>query len=145
MQAESTTTSSHIIDLFADNPFAICHQQLPAEKSSGTPEPEANQSDDTEDVTVYKGGLNRKPEKRKTHPDVCQRCDSGSVLPAEKFITKRGFVLMQRRWVVERDFAWAARFSRLATDYERLDITLKRPHLLAFPILMLRKLVSTLN
>jgi transposase len=29
---------------------------------------------------------------------------------------KRGFVLLPRRWVVERSFAWSARFSRLARD-----------------------------
>ena len=29
---------------------------------------------------------------------------------------KRGFVLLARRWVVERDFAWASRFRRLAKD-----------------------------
>jgi len=27
---------------------------------------------------------------------------------------KRGFVLLPRRWVVERSFAWAARFDRVA-------------------------------
>lgn len=32
---------------------------------------------------------------------------------------RRGFVLLPRRWVVERSFAWAARFRRLARDYER--------------------------
>ena len=32
---------------------------------------------------------------------------------------KRGFVLLPRRWVVERSFAWMARFRRLAKDYER--------------------------
>src|SRR5215203_4670116 len=37
---------------------------------------------------------------------------------------KRGFVLLPRRWVVERDFAWASRFRRLAKDYERLPATL---------------------
>ena len=37
---------------------------------------------------------------------------------------KRGFVLLPRRWVVERAFAWAARFRRLASDYERLAATL---------------------
>jgi transposase len=37
---------------------------------------------------------------------------------------KRGFVLLPRRWVVERSFAWAARFRRLARDYERLSQTL---------------------
>lgn len=39
---------------------------------------------------------------------------------------KRGFVLLPRRWVVERDFAWASRFRRLAKDYERLPATLWR-------------------
>ena len=29
---------------------------------------------------------------------------------------KRGFVLLPRRWVVERSFAWMARFRRLAKD-----------------------------
>ncbi len=33
---------------------------------------------------------------------------------------KRGFVLLPRRWVVERSFAWTSRFRRLARDYERL-------------------------
>ena len=37
---------------------------------------------------------------------------------------KRGFILLPRRWVVERSFAWAARFRRLARDYERLAQTL---------------------
>jgi transposase len=36
---------------------------------------------------------------------------------------KRGFVLLPRRRVVERSFAWAARFRRLARDYERLPAT----------------------
>jgi predicted RNase H-like nuclease/transposase len=30
---------------------------------------------------------------------------------------KRGFVLLPRRWVVERSFGWTARFRRLARDY----------------------------
>lgn len=33
---------------------------------------------------------------------------------------KRGFVLLPRRWVVERSFAWVARLRRSARDYERL-------------------------
>ena len=32
-------------------------------------------------------------------------------------------MLLPRRWVVERSFAWAARFRRLAKDYERLPET----------------------
>jgi transposase len=53
---------------------------------------------------------------------------------------KRGFVLLPRRWVVERSFAWAARFRRLARDYERLSSTLAGYHWLAFAILMLQTL-----
>lgn len=53
---------------------------------------------------------------------------------------KRGFVLLPRRWVVERSFAWAARFRRLARDYERLPTTLAGYHWLAFAILMLQSL-----
>ena len=56
---------------------------------------------------------------------------------------KRGFVLLPRRWVVERDFAWAARFRRLARDYERLAATLAGLHYLAFACLMLANLVKT--
>jgi transposase len=53
---------------------------------------------------------------------------------------KRGFVLLPRRWVVERSFAWAARFRRLARDYERLSTTLAGFHWLAFSMLMLSTL-----
>jgi transposase len=54
---------------------------------------------------------------------------------------KRGFVLLPRRWVVERDFAWASRFRRLARDYERLDTTLASWHYLAFACLMLQRFI----
>ena len=55
---------------------------------------------------------------------------------------KRGFVLLPRRWVVERSFAWAARFRRLARDYERLASTLAGYHWLAFTTLMLHSLFA---
>jgi transposase len=58
---------------------------------------------------------------------------------------KRGFVLLPRRWVVERSFAWAARFRRLARDYERLAETLAALHYLAFAMLMLTNLTRTLK
>ena len=53
---------------------------------------------------------------------------------------KRGFVLLPRRWVVERSFAWLARFRRLARDYERLPTTLAGVHWLAFACLLLGNL-----
>lgn len=59
-------------------------------------------------------------------------------------LAKRGFVLLPRRWVVERSFAWAARFRRLVRDYERLDTTLKGFHYVAFACLMIANLFKQL-
>lgn len=56
----------------------------------------------------------------------------------------QGFILLPRRWVVERSFAWAARFRRLARDYERLPETLAGLHFLAFALLMLNRFVHNI-
>jgi transposase len=58
---------------------------------------------------------------------------------------KRGFVLLPRRWVVERDFAWASRFRRLAKDYERLPTTLAGLHFVAFACLFLSQATAVLG
>ncbi|MPS90920.1 MAG: IS5 family transposase [Comamonas sp.] len=50
---------------------------------------------------------------------------------------KKGFVLLPRRWVVERSFGWLARFRRLSRDYERLPKVLSGLHFLVFAVLML--------
>ncbi len=52
---------------------------------------------------------------------------------------KRGFLLLPRRWVVERTFGWLGRFRRLARDYERLATTLKGWHWLASLVILLAK------
>jgi transposase len=57
-------------------------------------------------------------------------------------MAKRGFVLLPRRWLVERSFAWLARFRRLARDYERLPETLAGLHFLAFAMLMLKRFIT---
>jgi transposase len=57
---------------------------------------------------------------------------------------KKGFVLLPRRWVVERSFGWMARFRRLARDYERLPETLRGLHFLAFAMLMAHRFVQCL-
>lgn len=58
---------------------------------------------------------------------------------------KRGFVLLPRRWVVERDFAWASRFRRLVKDYERLPDTVAGLHFVAFVCLMLNRATGLLG
>lgn len=58
---------------------------------------------------------------------------------------KKGFVLLPRRWVVERSFGWMARFRRLARDYERLPQTLEGLHFLAFAILLAARVVHLLS
>ena len=57
---------------------------------------------------------------------------------------KGGFVLLPRRWVVERTNAWAARFRRLTRDYERLEKVLAGCHFVAFGILLLQRLLPHL-
>lgn len=58
--------------------------------------------------------------------------------------TKRGFVLLSRRWVVERSFAWLTRFRRLAKDYELLEETVKGLQLVACSVLMLGRVMKLL-
>ena len=58
---------------------------------------------------------------------------------------KKGFVLLPRRWVVERSFAWATRFRRLAKDYERLPETVAGLHFVAFACLFLHRAVLALG
>jgi transposase len=58
---------------------------------------------------------------------------------------RRGFVLLPRRWVVERDFAWASRFRRLVKDYERLPQTVAGLHFVAFACLFLHRAISIMG
>ena len=57
---------------------------------------------------------------------------------------RKGFVLLPRRWVGERSFAWLSRFRRLAKDYERLPETVAGLHLVAFSTLMLTRVMKLL-
>jgi transposase len=56
--------------------------------------------------------------------------------------TKRGFVLLPRRWVVERSFGWMTRFRRLVRDYERLADTLAGLHFVAFAMMLAHRFVT---
>jgi len=52
----------------------------------------------------------------------------------------KGFVVIARRWVVERTFAWLGRCRRLAKDYEQLCETSETLIYVAMIRLMLRRL-----
>jgi len=52
---------------------------------------------------------------------------------------KKGFVLLPKRWVVERSFAWMTRCRRLVKDYERYAATLAGFHVVAFVCLLLKR------
>jgi transposase len=58
---------------------------------------------------------------------------------------KRGFVLLPKRWVVERDFAWAVRFRRLVKDYERLSATVAGLRFVAFACLFLHRAIALIG
>ncbi len=58
---------------------------------------------------------------------------------------KRGFVLLARRWVVERDFSWASRYLRLVKDYERSPETVAGLHCVAFACLFLQQATGILS
>jgi transposase len=58
---------------------------------------------------------------------------------------KRGFVLLPRRWVVERSFAWATRCRRLVKDYERYAETLAGFHVIAFVGYMLKHVAALIQ
>ncbi len=45
---------------------------------------------------------------------------------------KKGFVLLPKRCIVERGFAWASQFRRLARDFERTPEALRGLHFVAF-------------
>lgn len=60
----------------------------------------------------------------------------------KQYEAKRGLAILPRRWVVERSFAQAAGFRRLARDDERLASTMAGYHWLAFAILMLQALCA---
>jgi putative transposase len=52
----------------------------------------------------------------------------------------RGFVVLPRRWVVERTFSWIDQQRRMSKDYERLAATSEAFIYVAMTRLMVRRL-----
>jgi len=73
---------------------------------------------------------------RFTPPSPRRRCCAWRSLSA----ATKGFVILPRRWVVERTFSWFGRNRRLAKDFENLAETLATFVTLASIQLALRRL-----
>lgn len=85
----------------------------------------------------------RRPRVHRLEPTAAAQAE-GIELQVVKLPTARqGFVLLAKHWVVERSFAWASRFRRLARDYERLPTMLTGLHFAAFACLMLHQFIHT--
>jgi putative transposase len=61
----------------------------------------------------------------------------------EKLLPPKGFVVLPRRWVVERSFAWISHNRRMSKDYERLCASGEAFVYAAMSRLMVRRLVRS--
>ena len=62
--------------------------------------------------------------------------------PVLRSAQQKGFVLLPRRWVVERTFGWLNQYRRLSKDYEVLSETSEAMIYIAMTRLMLRRLAA---
>ena len=70
--------------------------------------------------------------------------DTGAwVIEIVKRTDAHKFVVVPKRWVVERTFAWTSRYRRLARDFERYATTAAAFFRLAMIRLMLRRLTRS--
>jgi transposase len=70
------------------------------------------------------------------------RADAGIPLEiVKRSDTAKGFVLLPKRWIVERTYGWLGRCRRLAKDYENLTRSHVGFIILAMIRLMLRRIV----
>jgi putative transposase len=64
----------------------------------------------------------------------------GQKVDWQKLMPPRGFVVLPRRWVVERTFSWLSQNRRMSKDYERLTASAEAFIYVAMTRLMLRRL-----
>ena len=67
----------------------------------------------------------------------------GVALDWQKFMPQQGFVVLPRRWVVERTFSWIDQNRTMSKDYERLPETGEALIYVAMSRLMARRLARS--
>ena len=84
-------------------------------------------------------GKDKGPDFQKALAKILPQLETEIVKRSDR---TKGFVVLQRRWVVERTFAWLNRCRRLAKDWENLNCNALAFLRLASIRLMLRKLCN---
>ena len=90
-------------------------------------------------LKLYADGGYQGPEFRKALAKVTKQVNVEIVKRSDR---AKGFVLLPKRWIVERTFAWLGRCRRLAKDWENLNCRARAFLRLASIRLMLRKLCN---
>ena len=90
-------------------------------------------------LKLYANGGYQGPEFRNAVNAILAQVNVEIVKRADR---AQGFVVLPKRWVVERTFAWLNRCRRLAKDWETLNQKARAFLLLASIRLMLRKLCN---
>ena len=88
-------------------------------------------------LKLYADGGYQGPEFRKALATILARIDVEIVKRSD---VAKGFVVLPRRWVVERTLAWLGRCRRLAKDWECLNEKARAFLLMASIRLMVRRL-----
>jgi transposase len=90
-------------------------------------------------LKLYADGGYQGPEFRTAFAKIAARVNVEIVKRSDQ---ARGFVVLPKRWLVERTFAWLGRCRRLAKDWENLNSRARAFLRLASVRLMLRKLCN---
>ena len=84
----------------------------------------------------------KRPRKSFWVPDTVT--DVVAYLKSKGITVPDGFIVLPKRWIVERTFAWISRFRRMSKDYEHKPMTSRSWMFIAMTRLMLRRLQKAL-
>ncbi len=80
---------------------------------------------------------------RKGLPEFVKETIGWTVQPVLRPVNVQGFVVLPKRWIVERTFAWIGRSRRHSKDYERLPETSETLIQISMTHLMLKRLAPS--